>query len=283
MRPMKTPTSSLSGSHRTYLFLLHLTMMTVVVIELLAMRVRHRTRVWIQRMRSGDTPHETSTTRPSPITRLPPELVEMVIAHLFYDTRSLLTCCLTCYSWYLAAVPHLHHTLITPPYFVGLTGQPWWPDSFRTMHKLGLLPLVRKLQIQGWKKVPNFVKPPSFSPKLFDPHILHQFSALNNVRELGIDNLDIPSFMPNIRHHFGHFLPTVRSLALREPLKVHAVRSSSLSDHSNTWKISHSYTMHSYSKKEPLGDLTLVPPFTPPLRGRLTTQFRGGRHFERYD
>ena len=36
----------------------------------------------------------------------------MVIAHLIYDTPSLLACSLTCYAWYIPAVPHIHHTVV---------------------------------------------------------------------------------------------------------------------------------------------------------------------------
>jgi len=37
----------------------------------------------------------------------------MVITCLGYDKWSILTCSLTCYSWYIAAVPQLHHSLTT--------------------------------------------------------------------------------------------------------------------------------------------------------------------------
>ena len=37
-------------------------------------------------------------TRPSPAMRLPLVIVEMIVAHLLYDTNSLLVCSLTCYS-----------------------------------------------------------------------------------------------------------------------------------------------------------------------------------------
>ena len=37
----------------------------------------------------------------------------MIVFYLAYDTRSLLACSMTCYSGYIVAVPHLHHTLTT--------------------------------------------------------------------------------------------------------------------------------------------------------------------------
>ena len=48
-----------------------------------------------------------------PVTKLPEELVGMIISYFIYDIRTPPTCSLTCYSWYIAVVPHLHHTLTT--------------------------------------------------------------------------------------------------------------------------------------------------------------------------
>ena len=46
---------------------------------------------------------------------------------------------------------------------------------------------------------------------------MRYLSALTNLQELGIDYLHLPSFMPNIQRYFGHFSPTLRFLALRDP------------------------------------------------------------------
>ena len=69
----------------------------------------------------------------------------MIIAHLIYDKRSLLACSQTCYSWYIATVPHLHHALIIPPpyYHWRALDEFMWSKPLRDMHKLGLLPLVK--------------------------------------------------------------------------------------------------------------------------------------------
>jgi hypothetical protein len=233
------------------------------------MRVWHRTRACIRKMCSRGVFQGTSRTRPSPATRLPLELVERIISHLSYDTPSLLVCCLTCYSWYITAVPYLHHTIITPPHFVKGKEEPWWPKCFQGMYKLGLLPLVSRVQVQGSSQISILAGPPTFSPKLFDRHILRQFSALANVQELGIDYLDIPSFMPEIRRYFGHFLPTVRSLALREPKGscrqiVFFIGSfQHLEDLKLLYNVFH-------TQEELPDDITIIPLFTPPLRGRLT-------------
>jgi hypothetical protein len=149
-------------------------------------RAWHRSRVWIRKMCPGSVSEETSATYPSSTTRLPLEYVEMITAHLFYDTHNL-ACYLTCYSWYIAAVPHLHHTLITPACFTHENELPWWPDSFRATHKFGLFPSARKFLGRGCIRDSSPAEPPSFSPKLFGRHILHQFSAPTNVRELRVD------------------------------------------------------------------------------------------------
>jgi hypothetical protein len=87
--------------------------MLTTVIELLAMRVWYRSLAGIRRMRSGGTSPKVSAICPFPVTRLPQEIVEMIIIHLIYDKRSLLTCSSTRRPRYTAAVPHLHHTLTT--------------------------------------------------------------------------------------------------------------------------------------------------------------------------
>ena len=81
------------------------------------------------------------------------------------------------------------------------------------MHKLGLLPLVKKFRIR--RKLSG--SPRLFSPERFKRGILHHFSALTNIQEFAIDCLDILSFMPKIRPYSGHFLPSIRSLVLESP------------------------------------------------------------------
>ena len=93
------------------------------------------------------------TLRPPPITRLPQELVELIISYFIHNTHTLLACSMTCYSWYIAAVSHLHHTLTASGApFTG--GGPTWPTSLRNSYKLGLLPLVKKLRIRTLFKSP---------------------------------------------------------------------------------------------------------------------------------
>ena len=194
----------------------------------------------------------------------------MIIAHLIYDKRSLLACSLTCYSWYIVTVPHLHHTLITRAYFWDRVSWdkyrgPKWPKPLRNVHKTGLLPLVKKFHIFGAR----FLNPPIFSRKRLSWCTLRHFTAFTNVQELGIDYLDIPSFMPRIQRYFRCFLPTVHSLALREPKgsRRQIVYFIGLFKHLEDLKLLYDYVSF---RGEPEDDPTLVPLFIPPLRGCLT-------------
>ena len=192
----------------------------------------------------------------------------MIVAHLIYDKRSLLACSLTCYSWYIAAVPHLHHTLITPTYHASMKEKFKWPKPLRNMNRLGLLPLVKKFQIH--RRKPRLFG--GFSPKQLNRCILRHFHALTNVQELGIDYLDVPSFMPRIRQYFGGFCPTLRSLALREPKgsRRQIIYFIGLFQRLEDLKLLHDVTG---VWEEPADDVTLIPPSIPPLRGRLTMSY----------
>ena len=262
MSPTKAPISSLSGSHATRFSLLRLTVITVTAIELLVKRVWYRILAGIWRMFSGSA---SPTTRPSYFARLPAEILEMIILHLVYDTRSLLACSLTCHSWYIVVVPHLHCALIIQTYYRYWERKFKWPRPLRDMYKLGLLPLVKKFHIGG----EDSSKPRLFSPERVSRYTLRHFAALTNVQELGIDHLDIPSFIPKIQQYLGHFLPTVHSLALREPKgsRRQIIYFIGLFKHLEDLKLIYDGIN---SQDEPADDPTLVPPFIPPLRGRLT-------------
>jgi hypothetical protein len=256
----KTPTSSLSGSRTYSSSLLRLTMITMVAIELLAKRVWYRTYARIGRMCYESAPPEASAARSSPASRIPQEIIENILAYLIYDNRTLRACTMTCYSWYIAAAPHLHHTLVIQNiHQLYLSSKFAWPNLLRYRHTLGLLPLVKKLWIHQFQ----------FSPRVFNRSTLRQFSALTNVCELDIEFLNIPSFMPRIRRHFQHFLPTVRSLALKSPKGScrQVIYFIGLFEHLQDLKLLYDKTE---ALEEPVDDLTLVPPFTPPLRGWLT-------------
>jgi len=189
----------------------------------------------------------------------------VIIGHLINDTHSLLACSLTCYSWYIATVPHLHHTLTTSAWYSFTNSKFVWPKPLRGAHKLGLLPLVRKFQIH--RRDLQFSS--GFSPKRFNCCSLRHFRALTNVQDLGIDCLDIPSFMPHIQLYLGHFLPTLRSLAMGEPngSRRQIIYFIGLFRHLEDLKILYDKVNR---QEEPEDHATLIPPFVPPLRGRLT-------------
>jgi hypothetical protein len=127
------------------------------------------------------------------------------------------------------------------------------------MHKLGLLPFVKTLQIcSGYQ---------DFSPKHFNRRILHQFSALTNVQALQIHNLDIPSFIPRIRRYFSPFLPSVRTLSLRSPRGSNRQLIFFVGFFQHLENLS--LFTHRGGRGEPEEDPTLIPTFAPPLRGRL--------------
>jgi len=220
MSSTKAPTSLLSGtsSFGTQAVLVddHPVLLTIGF-ELLTKRVWCRSLVGIRRIHFTGLPPEIPNTRLSSTTKLPLEIVQMMVAYLIYDRSSLLACSLTCYSWYIAAAPHLHHTLITTTCSWCPSQRLRWPKPLWKAHRLGLLPLVRKLQLHAGPRHNES----GISPKQFDCRIIRRWFGLINVQELGIDNLEIPKFIPRIRQFFGHFLLTVRSLALRDPRGSH--------------------------------------------------------------
>ena len=133
------------------------------------------------------------------------------------------------------------------------------------MYKRGLFPLVKKLQIRD--KV--HVNKCTFSQKQFNCRTLRHFWALSHVQELGIENLDIPSFMPRIRRYFKHFLPTVHSLALREPKGSNRQVTYFIGLFPHLQDLKLLYDVHD-PQDEQVDNTTPIPPFAPPLRGRLT-------------
>jgi len=121
---------------------------TVIAGELLVNQLWYRTKAKIVWLLFGST-LEGSIAGPSPVAKLPQELVEMVISYFIFDTRSLLACSMTCYSWYIAAVPHLRHALTTDerrPY--ENDGRYVWPRPLQKSYELGLLPLVQRFRIR---------------------------------------------------------------------------------------------------------------------------------------
>jgi len=169
---------------------------------------------------------------------------------------------MTCYSWYIATVPHLHHTLTTRNSLTNNDdGKSNWPRPLRNSYNLGLLPFVKRFNFRT-----SF---DPFTPEKLDRSTLRHFSALKNLQELGIDELRVPNFMPNIQQYFGHFTPTLRSLALWEPVGSSRQILYFIGLFSNLQDLKISYHFPK-REREGVAGAKLVPLSVPPLCGRLT-------------
>ncbi|KAF9786180.1 hypothetical protein BJ322DRAFT_1058340, partial [Thelephora terrestris] len=126
----------------------------------------------------------TTIVRPSPFGKLPREIVEEILSYFICDIRNLLACSLTCRSWYLATVSHLHYSLTTDESPYASEDKDYhWPGPLEKMYDFGLLRLVKRFRIRhsyGGRR---------FTPEDLGGRNLYYFSALENLQELGIDNL----------------------------------------------------------------------------------------------
>ena len=195
----------------------------------------------------------------------------MIIAHILLDTPTLKACSTTCRSWYIAIVPHLHHTLT-------LRDQTSGPvcGGFKRLRKLAkarLLPFVKRLWIQQhldtW-----------FLPKNFSARSLSYFSALTNLQELGVDGLGLHAFTPQAQLYFGHFAPTLRSLILRRPrgTRSELICFLGLFQNLDDLKLVYDYNL----VREMAPGTAPVPRSAPSLRGRLVLMhWIGEQHFLR--
>jgi hypothetical protein len=133
----------------------------------------------------------------------------MIIARFAYDARTLKACAATCFAWYNIATPHLHHTLKL---------RQWARDTSRAhlsplepLHKLDLLDFVKRVEFEAmfgtaW-----------LAPAIFDSESLQYFHTLKNLQDLTIADLDFSKFPMGVGEYFGHFSPTLRSVALSAP------------------------------------------------------------------
>ena len=204
---------------------------------------------------------------PGPITKLPQELVEEILSYFIDDIRTLLACSVTCRSWYIGAVRHLHYSLTTYDDSLAPREEKLrWPGPLKQNYELGLLPCVKRLRIRLWRRDVGFA-----FERLDEPN-LRYFSALKNLRELGIDDLQVSSFMPNLKRCFGHLSPTLRFLSLRQPKgrSREIVYFIGLFPHLQDLKLHYGVLRN---EEENIADATLVPLCSPPLQGRLTLVF----------
>lgn len=115
-------------------------------------------------------------------TCLPYEILEMIAAHLTRDLNALKACSLTCRSWYIVAVPYLHHTLTLGGYEPGTVYGRLNPLS--ELHELGLVPLVKEIRVRQWVGIISW-----FLPQAFNRNDLRYFSAFANVQTLVLQRL----------------------------------------------------------------------------------------------
>jgi len=211
----------------------------------------------------GNTTPETRTPHcePTPPFPFPYDIVEMVIIHLTNDLCALKACSLTCRSWYTAAVPYLHHTLT-------LEGDRLGTDRSRLeplpkLHELGLLHLVKTLQVKQGLGTSRW-----FVPQAFSNLDLFHFSALANAHTLKLQDVEIHHFIPGIELHFGHFSQTLRSITLHDPCCTPQQLSYFLSLFPNLDDIG-IQNNHRYVYNTAIPETELVPFSAPKLRGRL--------------
>jgi hypothetical protein len=205
-----------------------------------------------------DAPRKTHTAHGAS-SRLPYEIVEMIIAHIAHDLDALKACSSTCRSWYIAAVPHIHRTLTLTDGTRSITHRELKPLS--QLHQLGLVPLIKEIRV--YQQRGNWLAPQAFSPG-----DLSCFSAFPNVQSLRLQYLEISHFIPGIERYFGHFSSTLRSIALLEPTCTPRQLSYFLSLFPNLDNIAiwHTPTL---PPNITIPDTELVPLSTPRLQGRL--------------
>ena len=232
-------------------------------IELLRSIVWYRSKAKIRNIFKRDR-SETSTSRLYS-GGLPLELVEMIIAHVEPDTQTLKACSGTCRSWYIATLPHLHHTLSLRRKEDRAHGGLM---PLQRLDKIRLLPFVKRLHI--WH---------CFLPsEIFNAQGLAYFSALTNIQELELESLDLRSFIPQVQPYLGPFMPRLRSLALIRPNGPHqlVLYLLGLFPNLDDFKLVGGLGQRS----APLGP-PLVPQSAPLLRGQLTLALFSAEDFLR--
>ena len=108
-------------------------------------------------------------------------------------------------------------------------------------------------------------------------YILPRFSALDHLRELQIDRLELSSFMPDIKQYFGHLAPTLKSLSLAHPIasRREILYFIGLFPSLQDFILWFPHDLNA----ETAASSALVPLSRPPLRGRLSLAHFGGREF----
>ena len=219
----------------------------------------HRAKANVNRL-IGNVRPETFTAHES-TCRLPYEIVELIITRLTRDLDALKACSLTCRSWYIVAVPHLHHTLILRGKGTGKSRSKLEPLS--KLHELGLMSLVQEIRVD-----PSFCLTHWFVPQAFSRRDLRYFSAFENVQTLKLGDLEIHRFIPDIERYFENFSLTLRSIVLYRPRCTPRQLSHFLSFFPNLDNVKIG-GIDTHVPNTTIPDTELVPFYTPKMQGQL--------------
>lgn len=197
--------SSVSGSitNKPLVAMLTTAFWTLPGLNLIARIIWYRIRAKIDRVL-----HHRQVANAHPVQHsntLPHEIVQMIIGLLVHDVRTLKACSLTCHSWYIAALPHIHRTLV-------LRGRNRGLNALSDRHALGLSPFTKEIGIE--QAIPDSHW---FLPQFFSHQDSRPFFTFTNVQNLRVQRLDIAAFFPEFIQYFGHLSSTLRSLTLHAP------------------------------------------------------------------
>ena len=111
---------------------------------------------------------------------------------------------------------------------------------------------------------------PWLSPTIFDSESLQHFRALKDLQDLTIADLDFSEFPMGVGKYFGHFSPTLRSVALSAPrgTRRQFIGFLRLFQNLDDVKI---LDYHTWAEEHEALD-TLLVPLEGRLRGRLTLE-----------
>ena len=196
--------------------------------------------------------------------------MEIIITHLVHNINSLKACSLACCSWNTIVVPHLWHTLTlrrdTPSFAnQGLDALSTCDrlQPLSKLHELGLIPLMKEIQIEQWCGAGSW-----FIPQRFSRCDLRYFSAFTNVHTLKFRGVEINRSIPKIKNYFEHFSPTLRSITLVNPYCTPRQLSHFISLFSNLDDVEIWYGRGCLTNTT-VSDADLVPFSAPKLVGRL--------------
>ena len=227
---------------------------------------------FVKRLFSRAPPHKALLTI---------EILGLIFSHID-DIETLRSCSETCSLWRASTLPFLFHTITT--YIPGRQRE--WPKPLMEVYRLSQPPgpphppsqkdmddsrlrFVKRLYIHVDIRASKFTL-----EQLNEPN-LRYFSALKNLQELRIDFLQLSSFIPNLKHCFGHLAPKLQSLTLINP----TASSKQLQYFVGHFQKLQDLKLLSFTAEKGGASSKLVPPFQPPLEGWLTLEHCDGKEF----